>query len=82
MINLGLKGIEVYHSSHTLEEQDEYLKHANKYDLLVSGGSDFHGPMTKPDVKLGTGKNNNIKIIAIDTFFLFISIIYISSVFF
>lgn len=62
MINLGLKGIEVYHSSHTLEEQDEYLKLANKYDLLVSGGSDFHGPMTKPDVKLGTGKNNNIKI--------------------
>lgn len=62
MINLGLKGIEVYHSSHTLWEQDDYLKLANKYDLLVSGGSDFHGPKTKPDVKLGTGKDNNIKI--------------------
>lgn len=62
MINCGLKGIEVYHSSHTKEEMDYYLEIANKYDLLISGGSDFHGKNVKPDIKLGTGKNNNLKI--------------------
>ena len=30
----------------------------NKYDLLISGGSDYHGPTIKPDVSLATGKNN------------------------
>lgn len=62
MINIGLKGIEVYHSSHTEEETKYYLEIANKYNLLISGGSDYHGPTIKPDIDLGTGKNNNIKI--------------------
>lgn len=62
MIDLGLKGIEVYHSSHTEEETKYYLDIANKYNLLVSGGSDYHGPTIKPDIKLGTGKKNNLKI--------------------
>ena len=39
-----------------------YLSIATEYGLLVSGGSDFHGKSVKPDVELGTGKNNNIKI--------------------
>lgn len=62
MICCGLKGIEVYHPSHTKEEMEHYLEIAQKYDLLVSGGSDFHGKTVKPDIKLGTGKHNNIKI--------------------
>ncbi len=62
MIGCGLKGIEVYHSSHSKEEMEYYLKIANKYGLLISGGSDFHGKSVKPDIELGTGKDNNIKI--------------------
>ena len=31
---------------------------ANKYNLLISGGSDYHGRTVKPEVQLGTGKNN------------------------
>ena len=62
MISCGLKGIEVYHSSHSKEETDYYIKTANKYGLLISGGSDFHGKTIKPDIELGTGKDNNIKI--------------------
>ena len=62
MISCGLKGIEVYHSSHTKEEMKYYLEIANKYDLLISGGSDYHGKTVKPDIELGTGKNNNIRI--------------------
>jgi len=62
MINYGLRGIEVYHSTHTTEEVNLYLDIANKYDLLISGGSDYHGPLTKPDIEIGTGRNNNLNI--------------------
>lgn len=62
MIKFGLKGIEVYHSSHTKEEMKYYLDIANQYDLLISGGSGYHGQTVKPKIALGRGQNNNIKI--------------------
>lgn len=62
MISCGLRGIEVYHSSHTKEEMQYYLEIANNYNLLISGGSDYHGKNIKPDIELGSGKDNNIKI--------------------
>lgn len=58
MIFHGLKGIEVFHSTHTKEEMEYYLEIANRFNLLISGGSDYHGPVVKPDIKLGTGKDN------------------------
>lgn len=51
--NLGLYGLEVYHSNQTIENQKEFLKIAKKYNLFKSYGSDFHGENIKPDVKLG-----------------------------
>lgn len=36
-------GIEVYHSDHGEEEELRYLAMAEEYDLIVTGGSDFHG---------------------------------------
>lgn len=62
MIVAGLEGIEVYHSSHTEAETKIYKELAQQYQLLISGGSDYHGYNVKPDIKLGTGKNNNLKI--------------------
>ena len=62
MVKSGLMGIEVYHSTHTEQERKKYLEIAKELNLLVSGGSDYHGPITKPDIDLGTGKNNNLKI--------------------
>lgn len=62
MIKCGLLGIEVYHSSHSKEEMEFYLDVASKYNLLVSGGSDFHGSMVKPDIEIGTGYHDNIKV--------------------
>ena len=62
MMQLGLQGIEVYHSSHSMSDMDYYLEIANKFDLLISGGSDYHGKVCKPDIEIGTGKNNNLKI--------------------
>lgn len=62
LTSYGLKGIEVYHSSHSKEETILYLEIAKKYNLLISGGSDYHGINIKPDIEIGTGKNNNLKI--------------------
>lgn len=53
MIKYGLKGIEVYHSSHDLDEIKLYENIANKLGLLISGGSDYHGKITKPNVEIG-----------------------------
>lgn len=58
MVDYGLDGIEVYHSNHSNEMMDEYKKIADKYNLLISGGSDYHGPTVKPDISLGTGRDN------------------------
>ena len=62
MVECGLKGIEVYHSSHTKEEMQMYLNIAKKFNLLVSVGSDYHGPNVKPNVHLGSGVNDNLNI--------------------
>lgn len=39
----GLKGIEVYHPSHSKEQTNNFYNLAKKYKLLITGGSDFHG---------------------------------------
>lgn len=62
MINVGLKGIEVYHSSHEQFECEYYNYLASQLGLLISGGSDYHGVNTKPDIELGSGKNNNLRL--------------------
>lgn len=36
-------GIEVYHSDHGPIEEDRYLRMAQEYNLLITGGSDYHG---------------------------------------
>ncbi len=53
----GLDGIEVFYSEHSEQQTKLYLDLAKKLDLLVSGGSDFHGGVKK-DIKLGVGKGN------------------------
>jgi len=53
----GLIGLEAYHSDHSAERQAYYLEMARSLDLIPTGGSDFHGA-PKPDVALGTGRNN------------------------
>ena len=63
MINYGLQGIEVYHSSHTKEEIEFYLDIAKKYNLLISGGSDYHGKVIKPNVSLGQGSIKELSIL-------------------
>jgi hypothetical protein len=51
--DLGMAGIEVYYSEHTREQEALYLRLARELDLLVTGGSDYHGA-NKPEITLGS----------------------------
>jgi len=51
----GIMGLEVYYPEHTPAMVDFYLGLAKKYNLLVTGGSDYHGE-AKPEVKIGSIK--------------------------
>ncbi|MFW5985205.1 MAG: PHP domain-containing protein [Halanaerobiaceae bacterium] len=48
----GLQGLEVYHSKHDPETSNYYREVAHRLDLLITGGSDFHGE-NAPDIMLG-----------------------------
>lgn len=53
----GLDGMEVYYPKFSAEQTALACELADEFGLLRSGGSDFHGT-NKPDIELGTGKNN------------------------
>lgn len=48
----GLDGIEAYYSQHTQAQTERFLGLAKRLNIIVSGGSDFHGT-PKPHVPLG-----------------------------
>ncbi len=50
----GLMGIEVFYSTYSNQDVRDMQRLAAKYNLLVSGGSDFHGA-NKPGLDLGCG---------------------------
>jgi predicted metal-dependent phosphoesterase TrpH len=53
LVAAGLVGIEVYHSSHDEAATAHYLAIAKQHGLLVTGGSDFHGPGTRREEFFG-----------------------------
>ncbi len=61
-----IDGVEVYHYSADEEKRSELLSIAEKYDLIVTGGSDFHGLYNAVPTHLGsetTSKENLDRII-------------------
>lgn len=50
LIQCGIQGLECYYSRYTAQEIDFLLNCAAKYNLLITGGSDYHG--TNKDVPL------------------------------
>ncbi|MBE5867849.1 MAG: Cof-type HAD-IIB family hydrolase [Lachnospiraceae bacterium] len=50
----GLLALEAIYTTNSPSEEREMRRLAAKYNLLLSGGSDFHG-LTKPEVDLTTG---------------------------
>lgn len=53
-----LRGLEVFHPHMSEEEREYYAGVAEYYNLLISGGTDYHGINVKPNTKLGIGNNN------------------------
>lgn len=53
IVNYGIDGIEVYYPEHN-DSQTTYFKElAEKNELLITGGSDCHGPHNKDGLRLG-----------------------------
>ncbi len=50
----GLMGLEAIYSTYCAAEERQIRRLAKKYNLLISGGSDFHGS-NKPGLDLGVG---------------------------
>jgi hypothetical protein len=55
----GLDGLEVFYPDHSQEQTELFARLAQKLDLFISGGSDFHGRI-KPDIRLGVGRGDLI----------------------
>jgi 3',5'-nucleoside bisphosphate phosphatase len=50
----GLGGIEVWHSTHQPHQVEAFQRVCDDFDLVATGGSDFHGTLT-PDLSVGHG---------------------------
>jgi predicted metal-dependent phosphoesterase TrpH len=55
--DIGIRGIEVYYPEHTTRQMKTYAELARRFDLLITGGTDFHGKMM-PKIKMGSGMGN------------------------
>lgn len=55
LVESGLDGIECFHTKHSTATSEHYLEIADKFNLLVTGGSDCHG-LSKGKPLIGTIK--------------------------
>ncbi len=53
----GLDGIETYYTTYSEKEHEKIRQIAQKYDLIMTGGSDFHGA-NKENIDLASGYGN------------------------
>lgn len=54
LVGEGLQGIEVWHSLHNEQHEARAKQLASKYDLIMTGGSDFHGYYGEKPVLIGS----------------------------
>ncbi|NNK84378.1 MAG: PHP domain-containing protein [Desulfobacterales bacterium] len=55
--DMGLKGVEVYYPGTSPDMTAFYIELAERFGLLKTGGTDFHGSL-KPDIQMGSGRGN------------------------
>ncbi len=63
LIDNGLEGLEVYSPYHNAQEKEAFRIFAEKHNLLITAGSDFHGKAIKPDVELGKVPGNDYDLV-------------------
>ena len=54
---MGIQGVEVFYSEHTPEQTRLFAELAQRHNLLLTGGSDFHGTI-QPHIAIGSGKGD------------------------
>ncbi|WP_028548453.1 PHP domain-containing protein [Paenibacillus sp. UNC451MF] len=54
LVEAGLQGIEVWHPLHDHEDEIRAREFALEFDLIMTGGSDFHGFYGEKEVELGS----------------------------
>lgn len=57
----SIDGFECQHPIFSEEQKREIIQLCQKYNKYMSGGSDYHAK-NKPDIHMGTGKDNNVHI--------------------
>jgi len=57
LVEQGLQGLEVFYGTFSARHISFNLGLARRFDLLMTGGSDFHGTL-KPDITLGKGRGS------------------------
>lgn len=57
LCDIGLEGLEVFYPEHAPSQKAEYRRLAERYGLLMTGGTDFHGAI-KPDIQIGIGRGD------------------------
>lgn len=64
LVAQGLDGIELNHMDHTEEDVTKIKGYSDKYGLILTGGSDFHGEYGSSSIKIGeiTAPNEYIHI--------------------
>jgi 3',5'-nucleoside bisphosphate phosphatase len=59
LVDLGLAGIEIYHSDHDDAWIEKCSRLADRFGLLKTGGSDYHGT-NKKDIDLGSARGKKV----------------------
>ncbi len=54
LVKLGLDGVEVYNNGSGLEDTDRLIKLARRHNLIITGGSDYHGDPSS-QIQIGRG---------------------------
>ncbi len=54
LVSAGLMGIETYYAEHSAAQVTTYLDLCRRYDLVATGGSDYHGPQSGRANPIGT----------------------------
>jgi len=55
LIEIGLKGVEIFYPEHTPMEVAQFKALAERYGLLMTGGTDYHG-IAKEELDIGIGR--------------------------
>lgn len=58
---LGMDGMEAFYPNYTNEDREFAAYMIDKYSLLATGGTDFHGT-NRPGIEMGTGIDGNMQV--------------------